>query len=129
MQPGLLCRCWIPPHPLAFIVVWLILGGFIWGFLWAFLWCFLGFGLAVGIGLVVGVLEAFLWCFLGNGLVVAVIVWRCNQSRQLSDRHGIWQAASLAALALRKHRRNDWQKSWPDAEPGLAGDRSWRQHR
>ena len=102
MQPGLFRRCWIPPRPLAFIVVWLILVGFLWCFLWAFLWCFLG---------------------------IRLVVWSCIQCRQLSDRHRIWQAASLAALALRKHRRNDWQKSWPDAELALAGARSWRQHR
>jgi hypothetical protein len=101
----------------------------------AFLWCYLGIGLVVGITLVVVVHEAFLWSFLGIGLVVgvhdvvtAVRVWSCMRSGQLSDRHRIWQTASLAALALRKHRRSDWQKSWPDAQLvlALAGARSWR---
>jgi type IV secretory pathway VirB3-like protein len=118
MWPGLLCRCWIPPRTLADVVVWIILVVVLWVVLWTV------------------VLEAFLWCFLGIGLVVgvhdvvaAVIVWNCIHSGQLSDRHLIWQAASLGALALRKHRRNDWQKRRPDAELALAGARSWRLHR
>ena len=132
MQLYLQCRCWIPSHPLAFMVLGI---GLVVVVHEAFLLCFLGIGLVVGIELVAVVHDEFLWSFLGIGLVVgvhdvvaAVMVWSCMKSGKLSDRHRIWQTASLAALALRKHLRNDWQKSWPDAELALAlaGARSWR---